>query len=89
MNGATVTMLAGHLGLSAAQTSRHCNAAEVPTAVLAGMTSYATPTGKHIPREFLPLGRDKSPGPAKGWIERRLEAARQGAAAANAATNGV
>lgn len=83
MNQSTVKAVAEHCGKSLAIMSRYCNAEEVPTSVLADMKSFKTPTGKHIPKEYLPLGRDKKPGPEKGWLEKRLAAARaEGKAAA-------
>jgi hypothetical protein len=81
MNQASVRQLALHCGLSDGSMSRHCNAEEVPTEVLAAMRTFVTPTGKHIPSQYLPLGRDKKPGPEKGWLEKKLaEASAQDAA---------
>lgn len=85
MNGSSILALAEHLSLSPAMTSRHCNAAEVPTAVLAGMKTFAAPTGKHIPMAHLPVGKDKKPGPKRGWFEERLEQARREGAASDEA----
>nr|WP_287412794.1 hypothetical protein [Pseudodesulfovibrio sp.] len=79
MNQSSVKELAGHLSLSVAHTSRLCNAGEVPTDVLLSMKSFVTPTGKHIPLNLLPSGRDKKPGPAPGWLDRKLAEARQAA----------
>jgi len=76
MSGASVKDLAAHLGLSPAQTSRHCNAEEVPVAVLEGMRNYRAPGGQRIPESYLPAGRDKKPGPPKGWLQQRIEQAR-------------
>jgi len=82
MNQSSVGLLAAHLDLSSAQTSRHCNAVEVPTAILAAMKTFQTPTKKHIPIAFLPRGKDKTPGPRKGWIDRRMEEVKREAAGA-------
>lgn len=84
MNQSSVKTLAEHLSLSVAQASRHCNAEEVPTTVLASMKSFTTETGKHIPTEYLPKGKDKKPGPTKGWLDRKLAAARESAMADSA-----
>lgn len=70
--GSSLIKLAKHCGLSKGVMSRHCNAEEVPTKVLARMKSFRTATEKHIPHDYLPEGRDKKPGPAKGWLERKL-----------------
>jgi hypothetical protein len=72
MNQSSVRKLAVHCGLSDGAMSRHCNAEEVPTDVLACMLTFVAPTGKHIPPQYLPVGVDKKPGPAKGWLEKKL-----------------
>ena len=43
------------------------------------MQSFMTATKRHIPATYLPKGKDKKRGPEPGWLERKLEAARQGA----------
>jgi hypothetical protein len=85
MNQASVSSLAKHLDLSVSRTSRLCNFSEVPTDVLAVMKTFVTPTKKHIPPQYLPKGVDKKSGPEKGWINRKLEEARQGGSASDAA----
>lgn len=85
MNQSSVKALAEHLGLSLAQASRHCNAAEVPTYVLEGMQSFVTPLQTHIPKSYLPKGNNKKPGPKKGWLEARLKEARERSSAADVA----
>lgn len=85
MNQSSVNALAIHCGKSKGTMSGHCNAEEVPTDVLAAMKSFVTDTEKHIPHKYLPVGKDKKPGPRKGWLEQKLKAAREEARATDAA----
>ncbi len=84
MNQASVSLLAKHLDLSVGRTSVLCNLPEVPTSVLSAMKTFQTPTKKHIPISYLPKGKDKARGPQKGWLDRKLEAARQGGSVSDA-----
>ena len=74
MSQSSVAELANHCGKSNSAMSRLCNAEEVPTDVLAAMASFKTSSGTRLPSEYLPVGRDKKPGPQPGWIERKIEA---------------
>ncbi|XPV75546.1 MAG: hypothetical protein ACNI27_13000 [Desulfovibrio sp.] len=77
MNQSSIVSLAAHCGKSKGTMSRHCNAAEVPTDVLAAMKSFVAATGKTIPIKYLPVGKDKKRGPKKGWLDQRYGAVAQ------------
>ncbi|NDV20981.1 hypothetical protein GO013_16335 [Pseudodesulfovibrio sp. JC047] len=72
MNQSSIKELADSCGKSIGAMSRYCNASGVPTKVRAAMQAFETSSGKHIPILYLPEGRDKKPGPKKGWIDRKL-----------------
>ena len=77
-HGSTIKALAAHCKVSHGTMSGHCNSATVPPHILEGMSSFRTPDGYSIPAELLPLGVARKPGPDKGWLQRRIEAATNG-----------
>lgn len=68
-HGATLSALAAHMGISLGHASKVCKSATVPTSIRAKMESFETPTGERIPRDLLPAGVDRKPGPEKGWLD--------------------
>jgi len=70
MQGATLGDLADHLGVSVGHASKICNSETAPTPIREKMESYRAPTGERIPVELLPIGKDRKPGPEKGWLDR-------------------
>lgn len=81
MHQSSVTELAAHCGKNKGTMSRLCNAAEVPTDVLESMKSFRTKADKSIPVEYLPTGKNKKPGPKKGWVDRLLAESSAGVSA--------
>ena len=80
LNGSNLTDLAKHLGVSLSRASSLCNSDTVPLHIREKLESFEV-NGERIPVEMLPEGKMRKPGPKKGWVERRIERARQEAVA--------